>query len=83
MVDRLDNRGWVCRRPDPSDGRSTLAVLTDAGWDKVVETAPGHVAEVRRLIFDQLTKGQVRQLQDIGSRVLRAIGAEGLASRKA
>jgi DNA-binding MarR family transcriptional regulator len=81
VVDRLDKRGWVCRRPDPTDGRYTLAVLTDAGWEKVVETAPGHVAEVRRLIFDQLTKGQVRQLQDIGSRILRAIGSEGLVPR--
>jgi DNA-binding MarR family transcriptional regulator len=81
VVDRLDKRGWVCRRQDPDDGRATLAALTDAGWEKVVETAPGHVAEVRRLIFDQLTSGQVRQLHDIGSRVLRAIGTEGLAPR--
>jgi DNA-binding MarR family transcriptional regulator len=81
VVDRLDKRGWVCRRPDPTDGRYTLAVLTDAGWQKVVQTAPGHVAEVRRLVIDQLTKGQVRQLQDIGSRVLRAIGPEGLTPR--
>jgi DNA-binding MarR family transcriptional regulator len=81
VVDRLDRRGWVCRQPDPTDGRSTLAVLTDAGWEKVVETAPGHVAEVRRLIFDQLTRSQVRQLNEIGSRVLRAVGTEGLTSR--
>lgn len=83
VVDRLDARGWVCRRPDPTDGRSTLAVLTDAGWEKVVETAPGHVAEVRRLVFDQLTRAQVRQLDDVGARVLRAIGSEGLAPRRA
>lgn len=82
VVDRLDTRGWVRRRPDPTDGRSTLAVLTDAGWEKVVQTAPGHVTEVRRLIFDQLTRGQVRQLHDIGSRVLLAIGTEGLAPRR-
>jgi DNA-binding MarR family transcriptional regulator len=82
VVDRLDKRGWVCRRPDPTDGRSTLAMLTEAGWEKVVETAPGHVAEVRRLVFDQLTRGQVRQLHEIGSRVLRAIGTEGLAPRR-
>lgn len=81
VVDRLDKRGWVCRQPDPTDGRSTLAVLTDAGWEKVVDTAPGHVAEVRRLIFDPLTKSQVRHLHDIGSRVLRAIGTDGLAPR--
>ena len=68
-VDRLDKRGWVMRRPDPDDGRSTLAVLTDAGWDKVARTAPGHVAEVRRLVFDPLTRTQVRQLQEIAERI--------------
>ena len=31
-VDRLEKRGWVTRRPDPDDGRATLAVLTDTGW---------------------------------------------------
>jgi hypothetical protein len=30
-------------------------VLTDGGWDKVVATAPGHVEEVQRLVFDNLT----------------------------
>ena len=68
-VDRLDRHGWVTRRPDPEDGRSTLAVLTDAGWDKVVATAPGHVAEVRRLVIDPLTRAQVRQLHDIATRI--------------
>ena len=82
VVDRLDARGWVCRRPDPTDGRSTLAVLTDAGWEKVIATAPGHVAEVRRLVFDRLTRSQVPQLHDIGTRVLTAIGSEGLGPRR-
>ena len=72
-VDRLESRGWVTRRPDPDDGRSTLAVLTDAGWDKIVATAPGHVGEVRRLVIDPLTKGQVRQLHDIATRIRRVV----------
>jgi DNA-binding MarR family transcriptional regulator len=72
-VDRLDKRGWVTRRPDPDDGRSTLAVLTDEGWDKVVATAPGHVAEVRRLVFDPLTRAQVRQLREIASRIRQVV----------
>lgn len=54
-VDRLDKRGWVTRRPDPEDGRSTLAVLTDAGWDVVRAVAPGHVDAVRSLLFDGLS----------------------------
>jgi len=39
----------------------------------MVQTAPGHVEEVRRLVFDPLTRAQVRQLRDIGRRIMRAI----------
>ena len=31
LVDRLDADGLVTREPDPTDGRSRLAVITDAG----------------------------------------------------
>jgi DNA-binding MarR family transcriptional regulator len=72
VVARLEKRGWVSRRPDPTDRRSTLATLTDAGMEKLVATAPGHVEEVRRLVFDSLTQAQVRQLRDIGRRINHA-----------
>ena len=73
VVGRLEGRGWVRREADATDGRYTVAALTDDGWDKVVATAPGHVAAVRRLVFDPLTKAQHRQLRDIGRRIMRAI----------
>ncbi|KIS27469.1 MarR family transcriptional regulator [Arthrobacter sp. SPG23] len=73
VVGRLEKRGWVRRSPDPSDGRITLATLTDDGWAKVVHTAPGHVEAVRNLVFDPLTKAQSRQLGDIGGRIMHAI----------
>ena len=73
VVARLEKKGWVRRCPDPTDGRYTLATLTDSGWEKVVETAPGHVAEVRRVVFDPLTKAQVQQLTTIGQRILRVV----------
>jgi DNA-binding MarR family transcriptional regulator len=76
-VDRLDRHGWVTRRPDPEDGRSTLAVLTDAGWDELVATAPGHVAEVRRLVLDPLTRNQVRQLDEIATRIRQVAQPSG------
>ena len=60
------------RAPDPQDGRATLASLTDAGWDKVVATAPGHAEEVQRLVFDNLTAEQVRQLGQISETIARA-----------
>ncbi len=69
VIDRLDRNGWVIRRPDPADGRSTLATLTDKGVEKVEATAPGHVARVRALVFDHLTPAQVRQLATITTKI--------------
>jgi DNA-binding MarR family transcriptional regulator len=76
VVARLEQRGWVRRIPDPADGRYTLAILTDQGRTKVTEAAPGHVEEVRRLVFDPLTKVQSRQLREIARRIMRAIDSD-------
>jgi DNA-binding MarR family transcriptional regulator len=73
VVARLERRGWVRRTPDPSDGRFTLATLTDEGWVKVVATAPGHVEIVRDLVIDPLTRAQVRQMTAIGRRIMAAV----------
>ena len=77
VVGRMEKRGWIRRVPDPADGRYTLAVLTDAGWDKTVAAAPGHVETVRGYVFDPLTKAQQRQLREIGRRIVRAVDPTG------
>jgi DNA-binding MarR family transcriptional regulator len=76
VIDRFAKQGWATRRPDPTDGRYTLAALTDTGWEKVVQSAPGHVEQVRRLVFDQLTATQVRQLGTIASKIGGAVRSE-------
>jgi DNA-binding MarR family transcriptional regulator len=53
--------------------RNALATLTGQGQAKLAQAAPGHVQEVRRLVFDPLTKTQSRQLREIGQRITRAI----------
>ncbi|MEU6548472.1 MarR family winged helix-turn-helix transcriptional regulator [Streptomyces sp. NPDC046859] len=73
VVKRLERLGWVRRLPDPDDGRYTLAVLTEEGFAKVVEAAPGHVEEVRRLVFDPLTCAQQAALRNITGRINRAV----------
>jgi hypothetical protein len=40
----------VRREPDPTDGRFTNAILTEKGFQTLVEAAPGHVAHVRSLV---------------------------------
>ncbi|WP_182112289.1 MULTISPECIES: MarR family winged helix-turn-helix transcriptional regulator [unclassified Actinotalea] len=73
---RLESRGWLTRVPDPTDGRATLATLTEDGWEKVVATAPGHAEEVQRLVFDNLDAEQVRQLREITERIVDATQRE-------
>jgi DNA-binding MarR family transcriptional regulator len=73
VVARLEAKGFVHRTPDPADGRYTLAILTEDGYRRVTAAAPGHVREVRRLVFDPLTKAQVRQLTKIAHRIVGAI----------
>jgi len=77
VIARMERRGLVRRTPDPDDGRYTLAVLTDAGWDAVTAAAPGHVEAVRNLVFDPLTKSKTRQLRDICLRILSAVDPSG------
>jgi DNA-binding MarR family transcriptional regulator len=72
-VARLERRGWVTRKPDPADGRYTLATLTGNGGAVLAEAAPGHVEAVNRLVFDVLTRAQARQLGIIARRILNAI----------
>lgn len=73
-VSRLQERGWVERRPCRSDRRGLLAVLTDAGMQALVAAAPGHVEEVRRRLFDQLEPGEVAALARITQRVVARLG---------
>lgn len=72
VVARLESQGWVTRSPSPEDGRYTDATLTEKGYAKVVAAAPGHVAAVRRLVIDPLTRAQLRQLASITTRIMGA-----------
>ena len=77
VVRRLSDRGLVERFPCPGDGRATNARLTDAGWAKVKAAAPGHVAQVRELVFDALTPDQVSQLAAIAGAVMTRLDPDG------
>ena len=69
-VTTLEQRGWVERRPCPTDKRGQIAWLTDAGVSVLETAAPGHVSEVRRLVFDHLTADDVVRLRDITAKLL-------------
>jgi DNA-binding MarR family transcriptional regulator len=72
-VASLEQRGWVRRQACPSDKRGQVACLTERGMDTLREAAPGHVAEVRRLVFDHLSDDEIAQLRAITAKVLPAL----------
>src|SRR6187401_798737 len=77
VVQRLETRGLLERFPCPEDRRATNARLTEAGWEKVEESAPGHVATVREYVIDGLTREQVTQLAAIADAVLHRLDPDG------
>lgn len=73
-VARMEEAGWVERRACPTDRRGANAHLTDAGFARLAEAAPGHVAAVRTHLFDQLTVEQQHALREISEKLLAHLG---------
>jgi DNA-binding MarR family transcriptional regulator len=73
LVTRLEGRSLVRRHPDPTDGRFTLATLTDKGYKKLVATAPAHVATVRELVVDPFSPSELKQLKAACERITAQI----------
>ncbi|MGH2930638.1 MAG: MarR family winged helix-turn-helix transcriptional regulator [Solirubrobacteraceae bacterium] len=74
VVSRLEAKGWVRREACPGDGRFINAVLTEAGCDKVRQTAPGHVTAVREMLIKALTAEEFAQLGALSEKILSAQG---------
>jgi DNA-binding MarR family transcriptional regulator len=72
-VIRLEECGFVRRRDDPSDRRGQLVSLTGDGMELLAGAAPGHVAAVRRAVFDALGPEQVEQLAAITAAVIASL----------
>jgi DNA-binding MarR family transcriptional regulator len=68
-VARLEERGWVRRRSDPTDRRGQWAVLTDEGFAALAAAAPGHVCAVRNSLFDALEPADVAALGRISEAI--------------
>lgn len=70
VTQRLEARGLLERRPCPEDRRATDAHLTPVGMALLEQSAPGHVATVRKYVVDALTDEQITQLTAIGDALL-------------
>jgi DNA-binding MarR family transcriptional regulator len=75
LVKRLEGWGYVRRQSDPTDGRFTMAILTDRGYTKLVASAPGHVAAVRQLVIDEFSPAELAQLRALCERIAARVDA--------
>ncbi|GAA4735554.1 MarR family winged helix-turn-helix transcriptional regulator [Isoptericola chiayiensis] len=67
---RLEDRGFLRRGPAPDDGRVTVATLTEAGWHKVVASAPGHARTVLENVYDDLDRDDLHAFTRVLDTVL-------------
>ena len=79
-VSRLEESGWVRRMPAPGDKRGQVAELTQAGYERLLELAPGHARVVKTTMFDPLTPAQLANFQDICTTILQAMADRGITS---
>ena len=71
LMERLERQGIVIRERAASDGRGHVAVLTDAGLDRLRSAWPVHLDHVRRIVLANLRELDLPTL----TRALDAIAA--------
>ena len=64
LIDRLDERGWVKRVPDPEDRRVNKVQLTAAGKEVLEQVYPEQMAAVN-LMMTQLSLAEVDTLRTL------------------
>lgn len=73
QIDRMHKAGYVDREECEDDRRGFYAVLTEAGYDALVEAAPKHVDSVRRRIVDVLTADEFAEFGRLNQKLVDAL----------
>jgi DNA-binding MarR family transcriptional regulator len=77
VVRRLADNGLVVKRVCAEDGRVSVVELTKAGWRRVSAAAPLHVAKVRELVVEPLTKADLIKLGRAAQAITERIAESG------
>jgi DNA-binding MarR family transcriptional regulator len=77
MLSRMGRRGFVVRQDCASDRRGAEVTLTAAGRAAIESAAPGHVAAVRRLVFDQMDREQAVAFGQVFEAILAGLENSG------
>jgi DNA-binding MarR family transcriptional regulator len=61
LVDGLQARDFVTKRPSPEDGRGNTACLTPQGLAKLKSAYPDHLSSARRRVIDHIDAAALGQ----------------------
>jgi DNA-binding MarR family transcriptional regulator len=70
LIERLEAQGLVDRRGGQGRGRVVSAHITRKGIRRLAEVTPAHLAGVRKVFLDRLTRAQIKQLAAIWEKLL-------------
>ncbi|HET9203956.1 MAG TPA: MarR family transcriptional regulator [Acidimicrobiia bacterium] len=76
-VSRMEEAGWIDRRPSTIDRRGTDASLTDLGLRVVEDASMGHLELVRRAVFETLGPERAGATADALDEIGRSAREEG------
>ena len=77
LLSRMARRGFVARQDCPGDRWGAEVVLTGPGRAAIESAAPGHVAAVRRLVFDPMDSAQAAAFGQAFEAILAALENAG------
>ncbi|MCE2765238.1 MAG: MarR family transcriptional regulator [Ilumatobacteraceae bacterium] len=72
-MDGVLSNAWVARVQDQADRRVAYAELTTKGWNLLRKVAPIHLASVRRLMIDHLTRAEVKAIGSAFEKISKAL----------
>lgn len=76
VAKKLETKGFIERVACETDGRATNAKLTRAGLEAWLDSAPGHLAEVRRIVLETLTPQELEAMKAIGQKLTAKLDPE-------
>lgn len=62
IVDRVEKQGWMRRRPNPANRRSSLLALTPAGESVVSRAEPAWRAAIQEILGEAVTSDELSAL---------------------
>jgi DNA-binding MarR family transcriptional regulator len=64
LVDEIARAGMIDKQPDPTDGRATLAVITERGRRELRRAAPVYLDRIQANFTSNLSEDQLQAVHD-------------------